>query len=132
MNKSGLLNPKIAQLITAAGHTETIVVADAGLPIPEAIPNRIDLALKEGIPGFLETLDTIIAEFQVETVILAEEIKTASPEMHQAILRRFPELPIEYIAHEEFKKQTQNAKGIIRTGEFTPYANVILVAGVIF
>ncbi len=37
----------------------------------------------------------------------------------------------EYVSHEQFKEHTKKAKAIIRTGEATPYANVILHAGVI-
>lgn len=132
MKKGGILNPKINQLISETGHTDTIVVTDAGLPIPENVTHRIDLALKEGVPGFLETLDTVLSELEVEKVILAEEVKSASPEMHQKIVGRFPNLPIEYVPHVEFKQQTKQARGLIRTGEFTSYANVILVAGVVY
>jgi D-ribose pyranase len=132
MKKGGILNPKINQLITETGHTDTIVVTDAGLPIPENVTHRIDLALKEGVPGFLETLDTVLSELEVEKVIMAEEIKSASPEMNEEILKRFPEVSIEYVPHVEFKQQTKNARGLVRTGEFTSYANVILVAGVVY
>ncbi len=132
MKKGGILNPKMNQLISETGHTDTIVVTDAGLPIPENVTHRIDLALKEGVPGFLETLDTVLTELEVERIILAEEVRTASPDMHDQIVSRFPNLPIEYVPHVEFKQQTKNARGLIRTGEFTPYANVILVAGVVY
>jgi D-ribose pyranase len=132
MKKGGILNPKINQLISETGHTDTIVITDAGLPIPENVTHRIDLALKEGIPHFLEVLDTVLTELEVEKVILAEEVKTASPKMHEQILLRFPNLPIEYVPHVEFKQQTKQARGFIRSGEFTAYANVILVAGVVY
>jgi D-ribose pyranase len=132
MKKGGILNPKINQLIAETGHTDTIVVTDAGLPIPENVTHRIDLVLKEGIPGFLETLDTVLSELEVEKVILAEEVNTFSPEMNDEIIKRFPNVPIEYVPHVEFKQQTKQARGLIRSGEFTPYANVILVAGVVY
>ncbi|NHC40761.1 D-ribose pyranase [Bacillus sp. MM2020_1] len=132
MKKGGILNPKINQLISETGHTDYIVVTDAGLPIPENVTHRVDLALKEGIPSFLETLDTVLTELEVERIILAEEVKTVSPEMHDQIVSRFPNLPIEYVPHVEFKQQTKQARGLIRTGEFTGYANVILVAGVVY
>lgn len=132
MKKGGILNPRINQLLSETGHTDTIVVTDAGLPIPENVTHRIDLALKEGLPGFLETLDTILSELEVEKVILAEEVKTISPEMNEQIVERFPGIPIEYIPHIEFKQQTKRARGIIRSGEFTSYANVILVSGVVY
>lgn len=34
--------------------------------------------------------------------------------------------------HEHFKQATKTAKAVIRTGETTPFANVILHSGVIF
>jgi D-ribose pyranase len=132
MKKGGILNPKINQLIAETGHTDTVVVTDAGLPIPENVTHRIDLALKEGVPGFLETLDTVLSELEVEKVILAEEVKSVSPAMNEEIIKRFPNIPVEYVPHVEFKQQTKAARGLIRSGEFTPYANVILVAGVVY
>lgn len=132
MKKGGILNPHINRLITETGHTDYIVVTDAGLPIPENVNTRIDLALKEGTPKFLETLDTVLSELIVEKIILAEEVKSISPSMHEEILKRFPTIEVEYIPHIEFKQETTKARGLIRSGEFTPYANVILVAGVAY
>jgi D-ribose pyranase len=132
MKKGGILNPSLNKLISETGHTDYIVVTDAGLPIPEIVHTRIDLALKEGTPGFLETLDTILDELIVEKIILAEELKTISPKMNLQILTRFTGIPVEYVPHVEFKHTTKQARGMIRSGEFTPYANIILVAGVAY
>jgi D-ribose pyranase len=132
MKKGGILHPEMNKLISQTGHTDWIVVTDAGLPIPENVNTRIDLALKEGTPGFLETLDAVLEDLIVEKIILAEEIKSISPKMNEEILRRFPGIPVEYLPHVEFKQRTKQARGLIRTGEFTPYANVILVAGVAY
>ncbi|MDA5107921.1 MULTISPECIES: D-ribose pyranase [Brevibacillus] len=132
MKKGGILHPDMNKLISQTGHTDWIVVTDAGLPIPENVNTRIDLALKEGTPGFLETLDAVLEDLIVEKIILAEEIKSISPKMNEEILRRFPGIPVEYLPHVEFKQRTKQARGLIRTGEFTPYANVILVAGVAY
>ena len=41
-------------------------------------------------------------------------------------------MPVKKVFHEEFKKLTENAKCIVRTGENSSYANVILVGGVNF
>jgi len=45
MKKSGLLNPQLCAAVARLGHTQTFVVADAGLPIPHEVP-VIDLALR--------------------------------------------------------------------------------------
>ena len=131
MKKATLLNSGLSAVIARMGHTETLTIGDCGLPI-RGQAERIDLALKKGVLGFLETLDTVLTELCVERIVLAEEIKTVSPEMHQAILERFPGIPVDYVPHEEFKHQTERSKAVVRTGECTSYANIILVSGVTF
>ncbi len=39
---------------------------------------------------------------------------------------------IELVPHTEFKARTHGARAFVRSGEFTPYANVILHAGVAY
>lgn len=132
MRKTVLLNSNISSVISRMGHTDMLTVGDCGLPIPDGV-ERIDLALKKGVPAFLDVLDTILEELCVEKIILAEEIKTASPEMHAAILARFGEgVQVEYVPHVQFKQQSAQTKAVVRTGECTPYANVILCSGVTF
>ena len=131
MKKIGIINQPISSIISGLGHTDRVVIADAGLPIPANV-QRIDLALKEGVPSFLETLEVLLLEMQVESIILAAEIKEKNPGIETALLQAIGNIPVFYIPHEDFKTETQTAKAIIRTGEFSPYANVILVAGVVF
>ena len=132
MRKTVLLNSGISSVISRMGHTDTLTVGDCGLPIPQSA-ERIDLALKKGVPTFLETLDTILEELCVERIVLADEIRAASPDMHRAILDRFPShVAVDYVSHEQLKKLTADSKAVVRTGECTPYANVILCSGVTF
>ncbi len=139
MKKNTLLNAELSYLIAKLGHTDEITICDAGLPIPEGV-QRIDLALTQGIPGFLVTLKAILSEFQVESVVMAHEFAEISPELHDKLLSELGhelspsgEKPaVEYVSHEAFKTRTQRSRAIIRTGECTPYANVILKAGVVF
>ena len=128
MKKVGVINQPIATVISGLGHTDTITIADAGLPIPVST-QRIDLALTTGVPSFLETLRVVLSELFVEKAIVAEEMKTVSPQMYAALVEVLGDTPIELIPHVDFKRATAVTKAIIRTGEFTPYANVILVAG---
>jgi D-ribose pyranase len=131
MKKTGILNKDISEVVASLGHQDTLVIADAGLPIPAEI-RRIDLALTEGIPGFLDTLRVVLTEMQVEEAIVAEEMLEASPNVYQALKELLGDVSIETVTHRIFKEQTRSARAVIRTGEFTPYANVILVSGVIF
>ncbi|MHC1724338.1 MAG: D-ribose pyranase [Aminipila sp.] len=135
MKKSMLINSEISYCISKLGHKDCIVIGDAGLPIPDGV-KRIDLALSKGIPSFISVLNAVLSEQKIEKIILAEEIKTASPRLHDEILsictEEESELQIEYIPHEVFKNNTVNCKCAIRTGEFTPFANIILISGVVF
>jgi D-ribose pyranase len=131
MKKTGLLNQPLSNVIAGMGHMDTLVIADAGLPIPKTA-TRIDLAVCKGVPSFLEVLRTVLGELQVQQAIIAEEIVLVSPAMHQSLLQLLGDIPITTVPHEHFKQQTAEAHAVVRTGEFTPYANVILVAGVIF
>ena len=129
MLKTGILNPQISNVLASLGHMDMIVVSDAGLPIPSGV-ERIDLAWKPNEPGYLEVLKEILKYIVVEKAILAEELKTVSPEIHTEILKVLPtNIEIEYVQHIELKEKTKSAKAIIRTGEFTPYPSVILVSG---
>lgn len=131
MKKIGVLNKEISEVIAGMGHKDMLVVADAGLPIPQGT-RRIDLALREGMPPFLDTVQAILAELKVECVLIAEETGKVSPHMDQALRDMFAGVTVEVISHEQLKAQSKEAAAIVRTGEFTPYANVILVSGVVF
>ena len=131
MKKSTLINSEISYEISKMGHTDSIVVCDSGLPIPSGV-KRIDLALKKGLPTFLDTLDTILEELEVEEVVIAKEIIEASNYLDKEIEKRFANITITTVSHEDFKMLTKESKAIVRTGEFTPYANIILKSGVVF
>lgn len=131
MIKGNLLNSEILNVLSKMGHTDQITVADAGLPIPDQV-KRIDLALKKGVPGFLETVALLKEYMTIEKIVLAEEITTHNPTVYASLLESFPDIEVEWLSHEAFKKLTHSSKAIIRTGECTPYANVILQSGVDF
>ncbi|HLR67672.1 D-ribose pyranase [Virgibacillus alimentarius] len=131
MKKSGILNREIASVLANLGHTDTIIIADCGLPIPENI-QCIDVSLGLGNPSFLTVLKAVTADMAVEEIMLANEIQIKNDELHQEIIKRHSDTPVHYIPHEELKKNIKGAKAVIRTGEATPYANMILQADVIF
>ena len=139
MKKTTLLNAQLSHCIATLGHTDSLTLCDAGLPIPDFI-ERIDLALSPNIPSFLVVFDAVVSEMFVERALLAEEIKQKNPEILTALLHRFAQLEktqnnriqIDYVSHQAFKQHTHDSKGIVRSGECTPYANVILYAGVPF
>ncbi|MBP7689579.1 MAG: D-ribose pyranase [Thermoflexales bacterium] len=131
MKKTPLLNVELSEVIAGLGHGDMLVIGDAGLPIPLDV-RRIDLALTRGVPGFIDTLRTVLAEMQVQSVIVAEETGQKSPHILAAIKQLLPTTPIEVVSHELLKADTEGAVAVVRTGEFTPYANIILISGVVF
>ncbi|AYF04809.1 MULTISPECIES: D-ribose pyranase [Bacillus] len=131
MKRHGVLNSEIASVLASLGHTDTIVIADCGLPIPDGV-KRIDLAVEIGKPSFLDVLQVVADDMAIEKVTLAEEVINNNVEVNKEIELKLIEPAFEYVSHEQFKEHTKKAKAVIRTGEATPYANVILHAGVIF
>ncbi len=131
MKKLGILNPQLSRVIAELGHTDALVIADAGLPIPAGV-ERIDLALTGGIPAFMDVLKAILGEMQVERGVIAQEMQAKSAELYSQVGAALQDCPIAKVPHEEFKLLTARSRAIVRTGEFTPYANIILYSGVVF
>jgi D-ribose pyranase len=131
LKKIGVLNKELSAVIAGMGHMDMLVVADAGLPIPAHV-QRIDLAIRPGYPSLEEVVRAIVGELQVERIILAEETGKVSPHIEAALLQLFSQAAIQKVSHQQFKELSQSAVAVVRTGEFTPYANIILVSGVVF
>ncbi len=139
MKKGTLLNSEISSVVSRLGHTDSLTISDAGLPVPQG-PRRIDLALTAGVPGFLQVVAAVTDEMQVESAILAEEILLHNPQLHSDLIVLMEHLQhqqgntidITYISHQQFKERTQCSQAIVRSGECSPYANIILNAGVTF
>lgn len=132
MKKIGILNPELSKVIAELGHGDALVVCDAGLPIPPGV-QRIDLALSRNVPTFSQVLLAVLEEMKVERATIATEISAKNPDT-EAFIRAALGDGVEpgVVNHEEFKRLTRGAKAIVRTGECTPYANVILYSGVVF
>lgn len=129
MKKGGILNPAICSLLAELGHLDELLIVDAGYPLPPD-GQVIDLTLIPGIPRFLDVLRAIADELVIEAVTVASEIHDYSPELYQQIQQVVGNnVDIDEIPHLEFKEQALEAKGIIRTGEFTPYANIKVLCG---
>ncbi|MCI9216654.1 MAG: hypothetical protein HFG95_06115 [Dorea sp.] len=71
-----------------------------------------------------------------EKVVLADEIREKNPKIHEEIKTLINEMDTvcktQYVSHVELKEQTKNCKAVIRTGETTPYANIILQSACLF
>lgn len=131
MKRGGLLHAALCAQIAALGHTQTIVIGDAGLPVPDGV-ELIDLAVVAGVPGFIEVLDAVLSEGVFERYMIASEIDEKNPEMKKRMEKSLAGLPVSQVPHEEFKALTKSARCVVRTGETSPYANILLAGGVNF
>jgi D-ribose pyranase len=128
MRREGIINADLLGATGRLGHTDLLVVCDAGLPIPTG-PAVVDLAFRFGIPSFGEALSGLLDELVVEEAIAAEEVEV-NPATRELLRSWFPDLGL--VSHEELKSMIAGAKLVVRTGEATPYSNVILRCGVPF
>ncbi|MFH8610454.1 D-ribose pyranase [Streptomyces sp. NPDC018029] len=129
MKKSGILNRHLAGALAELGHGDTVLVCDAGMPIP-AGPRVVDLAFRAGVPSFAEVLDGLLTELVVEGGTAAQEVREANPAAARLLRECLPALDL--VPHEELKRRSAAARLVVRTGEARPYANVLLRCGVFF
>jgi D-ribose pyranase len=128
VKRSGIINARLAGSLAALGHTDHVVVCDAGLPIPPG-PEVVDLAFRFGVPSFETVLSGVLEELVVEGATAAEEVER-NPRSYELLTTNLPELG--FVWHEELKRMVAGARLVVRTGEATPYSNVILRCGVPF
>ena len=130
MRSGGIVNAQLARVLAELRHTDLIGIADSGLPVVGA-SEVVDLAVVYGVPSFESVFRAVAEEIVVEAAIAAGEIADANPACWE-LLQETLSVDIELVAHEEFKARTAAARAIVRTGEATPYANVLLRCGVPF
>lgn len=131
MKKTKVINSDISRVISQMGHFDKLSIGDAGMPVPMSV-EKIDLAVTHGLPTFMDVLKNVLEELEVQRIFLAEEIKTANPNILAEIKETLPTTEIVFYPHEEMKKDLNNCHAFIRTGEVTPYANVVLESNVVF
>ena len=128
MRRGGILQPALGHLLSSTGHTDYFTVCDRGFPVPEG-PERIDLALVDGIPSVLDVLRAVHAEWVIDRVLITEEMERVSPERVTEIRAVVGGVPLQVITHLDLKRLAPEGKATVRTGDTVPYANIILVSG---
>ena len=131
MKKTKVINSELSYTISKMGHTDSLIQSRMSVDLTDEV-KRIDLALTHNVPTFIQTLDVVLEELCVEEVVIAEEIEDKNISVYEEILKRFKDIKITKVSHEEFKKLTKDSKAVVRTGECSPYANIILKSGVVF
>lgn len=134
MKKTAMLNSHVSHAIATIGHFDLLTINDAGMPIPND-ERRIDLAVTKNLPRFIDVLETVLEEMHIQKIYLAEEIKTNNPEQLKQIKSLIAsDVEISFIPHSQMKEYLSHPlnKGNIRTGETTPFSNIILESNVTF
>ena len=133
MKNKGILHAQLARIVASMGHGDRLVIGDGGLPVPRR-HERVDLALTANIPRFLDTLRVVLEELEVEAAIVAEEMTTQSEDVLKGVQELLPDVELQTVPHETFKQMMHSDATVacVRTGEATPYANIMLIAGVTF
>ena len=126
MLKTGILNPRLNDLLSRVRHTNTLVIADRGFPFWPQI-ETVDLSLVDGIPTVLQVLAAIRLNFKVGRVWMAREfVKHNDKAVQAAFAGALRGIPLGHEPHIQFKKRVPAAVGLIRTGDTIQYANMIL------
>lgn len=134
MRKTNLLNTELSNAISEIGHTQWLTIGDAGLPILND-GRKIDLSVIRGLPSFIDVLAATLSEMKVQKVYLAEEIKTENPEQLAGIEALLDDdVEIAWVNHDDLKAMSRDENNIatVRTGEVTPYSNIVLESNVDF
>ncbi|HIX64394.1 MAG TPA: D-ribose pyranase [Candidatus Mediterraneibacter colneyensis] len=125
MKKSGIINRKLMGALAGLGHTDSIVITDAGLPIPREC-EVVDLALVNGIPGFSDTVKAVLNEIIVEEAVIFQPMQEANPRVYQELEQMMPKQKKRLLGGGEFIEEVRKAKIVVRTAEFSPCCNLIL------
>ena len=147
MKTNGILNNDLARLVARLGHGDMLVITDRGFPFPRHEKTEcIDVSVGRNLPKFVDVVKVVLEELEIEKVIIADETKDISPHVYKELKdvvflkkNKGNDIVEENIPHLEFKDlvlngslQGKEVKGFVKTGEFTPYANIILISGVDF
>lgn len=130
MKRRGILNVELAGRCARLGHTDVVCVADCGLPVPAHVP-VVDLAVVAGLPRLADVLAALLEELVVEGHVVADEI--AGTHAEQVVAAEQDRLGAgARVPHEELKRLVHDCAFVVRTGEATPFANILLRSGVPF
>ena len=129
MTETGILNRDVAAEMAKMGHTDKLLIADAGLAIPNST-KVIDISLRKDIPSAVDVLKVVLENFSVESIILSQATLDVSPTREKEFKSCFaPDIPCEVVSHPHFRDDlTKDVKFAIRTGDFTANSNIILVS----
>ncbi len=129
MQKSGILNPALLSLLARVRHTNLLVITDRGFPSWPGI-ETVDISLVDGIPTVLQVVNALRPGYDFTQAYMAQEfLAENSTEVQAQFKTALSGISLAYEPHVDFKKRVPQAVGLIRTGDVTQYANLILESG---
>jgi D-ribose pyranase len=126
---TGILNPAILSLLARVRHTNTLVISDRGFPFWPTI-ETVDLSLVDDVQTVLQVLAAVRGNFVIGAAYMAEEFLASNSDATKAAFAdALAGIPVTHEPHEAaFKPRVPAAIGLIRTGDTTQYANMVLVS----
>ena len=129
MINSGILNPHLLALLARIRHTNALVISDRGFPFWPQI-ETVDISVVDDLPTVLQLIAAVRANHNFTQAYMAREfLKSNSAATRTAFAKGLAGVPTKFEPHVDFKKRVPSAIGLIRTGDTTQYANVILISG---
>ena len=126
MLKTGILNPRILELLARIRHTNTLVIADRGFPFWPQI-ETVDISLVDDVPSVLQVIAAVRGSCVIGKAWMAKEFLKANDDRTRArFVSALKGASVKFEPHVDFKKRVPTAIGLIRTGDTTQYGNVIL------
>lgn len=125
MLRSGILNPRILELVARIRHTNTLVIADRGFPYWPQI-ETVDISLIDDVPTVMQVFDALQENFVLGSVWVAEEFKAHNSAEKLAALQSSTGDKLHFESHLQLKERVPHAIGLIRTGDTTQYANLVI------
>ncbi len=129
MRETGIVNREICDVLSSLGHTDEMIVCDAGFAIPDGI-RTVDISYGENRPTVPQVLEELSKHFSAEKLVISEETRAHVPARFDELSHAFGAgMPVEVITQDELRARARRVKAIIRTGDFTAYSNLLIVSG---
>lgn len=125
---NGIVNRDLNRLLGEQGHKDRFMLCDAGMAIPKDA-KCVDLSYAKFKPMVTEVLAEIQKYFEIESVAILKETKENSPERFREFLGMLKKEQIEMTDIVTVRKEANDMKFFIRTGDYTPFSNLVITSG---
>jgi len=127
MKKNGILNAQLIGELTKLRHLDQLVICDIGFPIPEG-KNWVDVSLVAGIPDFMQVLNAVVNELNVQGYTVFDDMKEYNTQIYNEVKALLKVQSSEEVPMDVFLEKAKKAKLFIRTGEARPCSNILLTS----